>query len=94
MSDLSRELKVNTSVVITATIEFSEGELRALDAMVGYGIDPFLKVFYAQLGKSYMQPYEKNLRILFSRINNTVPEALKGIDSARKILSEYKEVQK
>jgi len=79
-------VEITTSVAIKATISFSEGELRALDALTGYGIEPFLDVFYGKLGKAYMQPYEKNLRELFIKINQTVPEAIKRVEAAREKL--------
>ena len=79
-------VNVTTEVEVRATISFNEGELRALDAMVGYGIDPFLEVFYSKLGKAYMQPYEKNLRELFVKINQTVPVSIKRVETARKLL--------
>lgn len=77
------DIKVKTLVSVTAQIEFSEGELRALDAMVGYGIKPFLEVFYAKLGKAYMQPYEADLRALFIRVNETVPDAIRRVEKMR-----------
>jgi len=86
MSEVNLNVTISTDVSVIATIEFSEGELRALDAMTGYGIEPFLKVFYEKLGKHYMQPYEKDLRTLFSRLDSTVPEALRRVKQARKIL--------
>jgi hypothetical protein len=79
-------IDITTTVEIKATIAFNEGELRALDALTGYGIKPFLEVFYNKLGKAYMRPYEKNLRELFIKINQTVPEAIKRVEAARKKL--------
>ena len=81
-------VKVTTKVEIKADISFNEGELRALDAMVGYGIEPFLKVFYEKLGTHYMRPHASNLRELFSKINQTVPEAIRQVEAARKKLNE------
>lgn len=79
-------IKIETVVSITATIKFNEGQLKALDAMAGYGADAFLKVFYEKLGTSYMRPHEANLRSLFSRIAETVPEAMGRVKEARKAL--------
>jgi hypothetical protein len=81
-----RNIEVTTVVSVSATIEFSEGELRALDAMTYYGINPFLKVFYEKLGTAYMRPYDADLRALFKRIDSTVPEALKKVKAARKVI--------
>lgn len=75
-----------------ATIEFqvhfsiSEVEARALEAMVGYGSDAFIEVFYEKLGRAYMERHEKGLRTLFESIKNVVPSTLHKIDEARKVL--------
>ncbi|MHA7124265.1 hypothetical protein ACWV16_26540 [Achromobacter xylosoxidans] len=66
-----------------ATIELSEIEMRALDALIGYGIEPFLEVFYKYLGKHYMQPHEAGLRTLFKTIGSEIPAVLKRADAAR-----------
>ena len=79
-------LKINTSVNITASIELTEGQLRALDALACYGPDNFFKAFYVKLGKAYMQPFERDMRELFSLIRAQVPPALAGIKEARKAL--------
>jgi hypothetical protein len=80
------DFKTTTHIEATATITFGESELRALDAMTGYGIDSFLKVFYDKLGKGYMTPHEKGLRNLFLTIANPVGQALGQVDECRKIL--------
>jgi hypothetical protein len=71
------------TISVEAVFVFSESELRALDALVGYGADSFLKVFYEKLGKAYMTPHEAGLRILFESIRSTVPQILKRADNAR-----------
>lgn len=77
---------VETTVSITATLTLNEGQLRALDALAGYGDDAFLKAFYVKLGTHYMQPFERDLRELFSLVRKEVPGALAGIDVVRKQL--------
>lgn len=79
-------IQIKTEIKVTATIELTEGHLRALEAMAGYGADAFLKAFYVKLGTSYMKPFEKDLRDLFSMIDSNVPMALKNIKDARKNL--------
>lgn len=66
------DIKITTKVEITATIEFTENQLAALDAMAGYGADAFLKAFYVKLGKHYMKPFERDLRELFQKIESDV----------------------
>ena len=80
------DIKINTSVSITASIALTEGQLRGLDALAGYGADNFFKAFYVKLGKAYMQPFERDMRELFSLIREQVPPALAGIEDARKAL--------
>jgi hypothetical protein len=79
-------VQINTKVDVTATITLTEGELRALDALAGYGADAFLRAFYIKLGQHYMKPFERDLRGLFARIDRDVKPALKGIKEARKSL--------
>jgi hypothetical protein len=74
-------------VEVTATMSFSEAELRALDALVGYGSDAFLKVFYEKLGKHYMQPHEAGLRTLFESVRGVVPGILSRTDDARRVFT-------
>jgi hypothetical protein len=78
--------KTTTAIEAKATIEFNESELRALEAMTGYGIKAFLEVFYSKLGKAYMQPHEKGLRSLFDTVKPPVSQALREVDQARNIL--------
>ncbi len=49
-------------------MELTEAEAGALDALVGYGVEPFLKAFYKEMGEAYLKPYEKGLRSLFQSI--------------------------
>lgn len=80
-------------VEVKATIELSESELRALEALVGYGTDPFIDVFYHQLGKTYLSPHEAGLRSLFSSIRETVPQILNRADKARQAFTAKQEKQ-
>ncbi len=60
---------VRLIVDTVATIELNGEELKALDALAGYGVDSFLKVFYQHLGKSYLEPHEKGLRSFLAGVN-------------------------
>ncbi|WP_199770998.1 hypothetical protein [Achromobacter sp. AONIH1] len=66
-----------------ATIELSEVEMRALYALICYGIDPFLEVFYKYMGKHYMKPHEAGMRSLFKTIGSDIPAVLRRADVAR-----------
>jgi hypothetical protein len=74
---------IHTEVKITATLTMTEGHLRALDALAGYGADAFLKAFYVKLGAHYMKPFERDLRDLFKAIDAQVKPALQGVKQAR-----------
>ena len=76
------------TITVEATLKVGEAELRALDALVGYGDDAFLKFFYSNLGTAYMKPHEAGLRSLFKAIRNQVPPVLDRIDNARKAFEE------
>ena len=79
------ETKINTKILFSVKCELTENELRALDALVGYGFDSFIKHFYG-LGKHYMEPYENDLKQLFAKVESLRPE-LANIDAARKALT-------
>lgn len=78
-----KDFNIATEVRVTATIELTEGQLRALDALAGYGADAFFKAFYVKLGSSYMKPFEQDMRELMKMIRADVPHALAGIKKAR-----------
>ena len=83
-----KDFRSHTRIEARATIEFSEGELRALDALIGYGADSFLEVFYSKLGKAYMEPWEPHLRSLFKRLAGPVRGSLSEVDQARRLLQQ------
>lgn len=70
---------VSTEITFTVT----EEEARALDALVGYGFDGFIKVFYQHMGQHYMKPHEAGLRSLFKAIREEIPIVLARADLAR-----------
>lgn len=83
MSKLANLTIIKPSVSFTV----SESEARALDALVGYGDDAFIKVFYDKLGKAYMDRHEQGLREFFQSIRGFMPGILSQIDDARKAIS-------
>lgn len=76
----------NLQLEVKFTVD--EIEARALDALVGYSDDEFLKAFYERLGSHYMKPHEKGLRSLFKSIRDQMPTILNKIDRARKTFHE------
>lgn len=87
---MKARINVETKAVIETTIVLTEVEVRALDALVGYGVNPFLEVFYKKLGKHYMEPYESGVRTLFKCVNEKIRPELHRIDKIRKKLEELK----
>ncbi len=67
---METKLRVRPTVHFTVEATLTEGDLRALDALAGYGTDAFLKVFYEHMGKHYLQPHERDLRSLFEKIKS------------------------
>lgn len=76
---------VTAKAVITLELE----ELRALDGLIGYGIDAFLEVFYAKLGKVYLQPHEAGLRAFFKTAGQAA-SVLRAVDDAQRDLDEWR----
>jgi hypothetical protein len=71
-------------VEVGATIKLTEAELRALEALAGYGDDGFLKVFYEHLGKAYLKPHKAGLKSLFAVIRADLRPIMARADAAKK----------
>lgn len=82
------KFKTSTHVAIdfSATITLNEAEVRALDGMFGYGPDAFLKGFYKQCGKNYVQPFESGVRSLHESVASQARQAISEIDELRRKL--------
>lgn len=74
------------SVNFEAVLHLNEPEIRALDAMVGYGVEAFIKAFYEKLGQAYMRDHEGGLRSLFEAIEKQVRPELYKMDEIKKVL--------
>ena len=79
MSRLVQRPRVELDVLV----KLNEVEIRALEALVGYGIKPFLEVFYKHMGEHYLRPHEAGLRSLFDTINTDLKPILKRVDAAK-----------
>jgi hypothetical protein len=75
-------------VEFTVTLVLTDKEAKALIAIVGYGADEFLKGFYEKLGKSYLQPYEVDVKNLFHTIKEALPSEISKIDKAKQAINE------
>ncbi len=76
----------SATITFSSTITLTEVEIRALDALVGYGDDAFLKVFKEKLGESYIRDHEAGLRSFFATVGKQVLPALEDIKQARRDL--------
>jgi len=73
-----------SSIEMSLTVTLAESEVRALDALMGYGTDDFLKFFYAHMGEAYMKPNEAGLRALFKTLRPHCCDAISRVDAARR----------
>lgn len=71
------------TVELHVTLQITESEARALEAMAGYGDDAFVKAFYENLGKAYMKNHEQGLRTFLKSIRQIMPFLLRKADKAR-----------
>ena len=81
MAKLTTTPKIDCRV----SLHLNEAELRALDALAGYGVDSFIEAFYEKLGKAYMENHEQGLRDFLQSIREIVPGILSRLDDARKV---------
>lgn len=82
------KVKSKIAIEFTSTLTLTETEMRALDAIVGYGFDSFLKVFKRNLGEAYIRGHEEGARALFDAINREVRPALHEVNELRRRLAE------
>lgn len=77
----------NTATIsFSSTLTLNESEIRAFDALVGYGDDAFIKAFKEKLGEAYIRDHEAGLRSAFHTIREQVLPALSDINTARRDL--------
>ena len=84
------DFKTQTVIEARASITFGEVELRALAAIIEYGVDDFM---------THLRKYNSNTRrieevgiaALFSTLHQPVTAALKDVDAARKWMREKPE---
>jgi hypothetical protein len=86
------EVKILSKVEMSfdVLLKLSEEEARALEAIVGYGPDQFVKWFYKNLGKHYLKPHEDAMRSLFSTVRQELGFRLHDINEVKKAISEGK----
>lgn len=82
------EISARPRVDIAINFQVNEAEARALDALAGYGDDAFVKAFYEELGKAYMEKHEAGLRKFLTSIRCSLPPILSQLDNAKKAFAE------
>lgn len=76
-------------VTAEAIMTLDQDELRALDALVGYGVEPLIKHFYKYMGEHYLKPYEHGLRS-FLKTAAHASSGIRAVDEAQRELDEWK----
>lgn len=61
-------------------------ECAALEALAGYGVEPFLQTFYEKMGKNYLEPHEAGLRSLFDAVTRYMPRINKRFTQCEDVL--------
>ncbi len=80
---MSERMFTKPVVSMTVAMRLTEAELAALNAIAGYGVEPFLSVFYEKMGRAYLEPHEAGLRTLFACIQNETNGLLRQAADAR-----------
>jgi len=78
------KINLKTRINFEVYLQLNESEARAMDALVGYGVEEFLKVFYKHMGRAYMEPHEAGLRTFFKSFREDLPSELAAIDKIKK----------
>jgi len=81
-------IKSTSELKLTVTLTLSEDEARALCAIPCYGTKQFLEVYYKNLGKTYLEPYEAGVYSLFKLLTSELPRHIDRFDVYKKKLVE------
>lgn len=76
------KVKVNIEIKPMVILTVTEGEARALSAIMAYGPESFIKGFYKNMGKTYLMPHENHVHSLFRSVKKELLPALGKIDKA------------
>lgn len=74
---------IHTNIEAKIFLELTEGEAKALAAICGYGPKEFKAWFYRNMGKHYLQPFEKHIDSLFDKARK-LDNAVDQVNAARK----------
>jgi hypothetical protein len=87
------KIEQRPKVECECTIRLTEGEMRFLDAMVGYGWKSFIETFEKHMGQSYVRDYKQSGEVLFHTIREHIPPILARVNDARAVFSGEKIAQ-
>jgi hypothetical protein len=76
-------------IVVDATITLDYAELKALDALTGYGVEKLIEHFYQHMGRAYLEPYEHGFRS-FLEAASGASGAIRAADQADKDLQQFR----
>jgi hypothetical protein len=79
------EFDLRPSVTFEIKMTLSEEEALALDDIMSYGADDFLKTFKDNLGSYYIKKHENGLRSLFES-SSTLKMQLRKVERAKESL--------
>lgn len=65
------------------TLELSEVEIRALDAVFGYSPEAFLQGCYRNLGRHYIEPHAAGVRSLHETVRGFTGSAVAQMNAVR-----------
>lgn len=79
--------QANAQMSFTVTLELTEDEARAMEALASYNHPKVLEVFYKHLGEHYMKPHAKGFLSVLAHFNENIPFWLKKIDDSRDVFN-------
>lgn len=81
--------KLNSHPVIhlSITLELTEEEARALEALASYGADTFLTHFKQTISANFARDHGSAVRSLFASARTILPEYFARLDAARREFS-------
>jgi len=65
-------------------ITLSESEARALVAIMSYSSEGFIRGFYVQMGRYYLEPHAHAVPGLFDSVKKQLAPAIAKVDAVRK----------
>ena len=79
------EIKSTSKIDVQITLQLTEVEARALQAITVYGTKEFLKCFYTHLGRNYLEPHEEGVVALFETIKTELPFHINKVNDVRDV---------